>query len=278
MSLSFERIAHRAMGTTFEWVADHARPGYARQASQEAFEEIDRLEGLLSNYREHSEIEVLNRAPVGRAVALCPDTMDCLVQARKLHRETFGLFDVTIGALMQAWGGGLKTGQAPDPEILSRALEATGWQHLALDPEARTAVRGHPGLRVDLGGIGKGFALDAAAEIAVRDWEVSRLLLHSGTSTVLALDPPRGESGWPVGRGPETIRLKRAALSASGRAVRGNHILDPRTGRPALTRERVWVTASDATRADAYSTALMLMSDEQIAAFRRAHPGIELVF
>jgi thiamine biosynthesis lipoprotein len=134
------------------------------------------------------------------------------------------------------------------------------------------------GLRLDLGGIGKGFALDRMAEL-LKDWGLSSVLLAASTSTRLAGKPPPGGAGWPVGIGPQHdahhVKLSNRAVSGSGAAVRGRHIVDPKTGRPARDRFRTWAIASTAAMADALSTAFMVMSVEQIRTFCGRQPRVE---
>ena len=135
------------------------------------------------------------------------------------------------------------------------------------------------GQSLDLGGIGKGFALDRMAAI-LAEWEIASALLCASRSTLLALGPPPDQEGWPVCVGKlenmRRIHLAYRAIGGSGTAVQGHHIIDPRTGRPATHRFRAWALAPTAAMADAISTALMVMDDAEIADFCRRRPELEV--
>ena len=148
-----------------------------------------------------------------------------------------------------------------------------------LDPDAHTLTSLTDQLQLDLGAVGKGFALDRMADI-LREWQITSACLNAGGSSVLALeDPPEPDTaGWEVGlgegRGHRTLALRGASLSGSGIAVKGSHLVDPRTGEPAPRTTRVWAFAPGAAHADALSTAFFVMNEAQIAALCAEHPQI----
>jgi len=240
-------LTHEAMATTFQIVVAGEEPRYARQVAAEAFAELDRIEARLSRFAEGSDIFRINRLRPGEATFVHHDTLECLRIAEEVRRDTAGAFDV-------AYGG--KRYQEP----------------FFLDEASHTVRVLAEGVRLDLGGIGKGFALDRMAAL-LHEWETPSALLCASTSTLLALDPPPGEEGWAVQLGvdeaPKRLALANQALSASGTAVKGSHIIDPRTGRPAEDRLRAWAVAPAAAIADALSTAFMVMSSEEIRAYCR---------
>jgi thiamine biosynthesis lipoprotein len=163
---------------------------------------------------------------------------------------------------------------------MGEAVELTGMVDIEFSPRHELSVL-KEGLLVDLGGIGKGYALDRMGE-RLADWGLTNALLRASTSTVLGLGAPTLDAaGWAVTRSHdgtrEEIVLRDRAMSSSGREVQGDHIIDPRTGLPATHRKRVWVVAPDATLADALSTACMVMSDEEIRALLSTHPEVEAV-
>jgi len=271
------RFAHQAMAAVFEIFVSHPDFTYASQAARAAFDELGRLEGELSRFIENSDVSRLNAAGSGELVILGLDAFECLRQCGLIYRETNGAFDVTIGPLVDLWRGN----RIPSEEEISASLRRIGFTHLHLD-ENRHAVRfdGESPI-VDLGGFGKGYALDVMAAL-LQDWEVSAAFLHGGGSTALALDPPLGMPGWPVtisnpfppGQTLARLALRHRALSASGMR-KGRHIVDARTGRPVPPNRAAWSCAANAAEADALSTAFMVMTLEDIEQYSANHPNVQ---
>lgn len=248
------------MATHFEIaVAGHA-PDYARQAAAAAFRELDRLESELSRFVESSDIARANRLARGEALVIGDAALECLLVSADISLATHHAFDPAYAS--------------------QRAANASADAPLfTLDPASHTLTSHAERLQLDLGAVGKGHALDRLAEV-LREWDVSSACLNSGGSTVLALAPPADLRGWPVtlaarddDPAPHTFSLAHAALSGSGTAVKGAHVLDPRTGRPAARRARVWSLAPTAAMADALSTAFFVMPDDAVAAFCTAYPA-----
>ncbi len=247
-----ESVSCEAMGACF-WVrVVHDDRAYARQAIAAAFGELGRVENALSRFVEGSDVCRINGLGRGEAAVVLPETIRCLRVAMGVQRETNGAFDVCFGS--EVGGAGLEVD------------EANG-----------VVVARDDGVEVDLGGIGKGFGLERMAEV-LRDWEVDRAVLCAGGSTVLAMAGPREGEGWVVEAGDGERGIRRAiahrAFSGSGRAVLGDHIIDPRSGKGAVGWWRCWAGAEDAARADALSTAFMVMGEGEIRAFCRAHEGV----
>lgn len=249
---------HEAMATTFGLFIAGQDAAYARQAAGAAFRELDRLESELSRYVESSDIARANRLAPGETIAIGEDTLHCLLVAAEVSAATQRAFD-------PAYASVAADASAPDAPLYS------------LDPAAHTLTSHAARLHLDLGAVGKGYALDRLAA-TLGEWDITAALLQSGGSTALALAAPEGEAGWPVGLGEDasyrTIPLAHAALSGSGIAVKGHHLMDPRTGRPAERTRRVWALASNAAVSDALSTAFFIMSPDQVAAFCINHPAI----
>jgi len=281
------RFAHEAMNTTFEILIAGQELEYARQAAAAAFAEIDRIEAKLSRFVENSDVARINacfarshRHGAERPIRIDIETFECLLLAQRMAAETNGAFDVTVGALMACWRSPAGAPLSPTPAELSYARERTGAHLLELDEATLTVRLGIEGVVIDLGAIGKGFALDQAAEV-LREWDVKAALLHSGTSTALALGAPPGKEGWPVGigagatgtGGAREIVIRDKALSASGFEVKGRHIIDPRTGQPAKGALRAWALAPSAAVSDALSTAFMVMTPDEIETYCRARPN-----
>lgn len=249
MSDEAHRFRHEAMATRFEIRIASTDERYARQASYAAFAEIDRLEGLWTRFQDNSDIGRLNRAAGKTPARIAPETAQLLSLAVRMQAATAGAFDLTAGS---------------HPAVIDPSARAAALQVDAQQLSARLIAEGW---RLDTGGIGKGMALDLAGRLLEEEWDLPcALLIAGGGSTVLALDAPAGEEGWRVRAAPDdkVESLRRRALSASGAAVKGVHILDPRTGMPAHNGVvRAWAWASTGGEADALSTAFFVLSESE---------------
>jgi thiamine biosynthesis lipoprotein len=239
------QLNHRAMATYFEVrIADEERT-YAAQAAQAALDLLDKLESHLSRFRANSDIVRITRLAPGEKMRLSQPTFDCLEIAKKMELATLGGFSATAAAMQT---------QTSLPQ----------WHLLPEEP----AIQCDSGrLHFDLGAIGKGFALDQMAEL-LRSWDCPSFLLVAGGSSILSGGPPKDTAGWSCGLGddhaPQRFFLTHASLSGSGLAVKGGHILDPRTGQPAVRQNRAWALADTAAESDALSTACMVLSESEL--------------
>lgn len=259
-----QKFHHHAMATP--WVVSIAGedPDTAAWAAQEAFVLVDRLEEDLSRFQPTSYISQLGRLTAGESLRVSPEAYECLVLAKAVWTETAGAFDVTV------------RGEATEPQ--------DDWRSQMSDLEfidghgIQVAAEG-VGVSVDLGGIGKGFAVDEITQF-FNEHEIANALIDAGGSTLYGLGTLPGESeGWPASLGTHgIIALQGRALSASGFEVKGHHVIDPRTGSPVETdRQRAWVMAGSAALADALSTAALIMSEEEIGALSAAHPDLSIM-
>jgi thiamine biosynthesis lipoprotein len=218
-----------------------------------------------------------------------------LEQAVAIGRATGGAYDVTAGALSVAWGFFRGPKRVPDAETLADARARTGQHHLRLDPERRTVAFDRPGIVINLGSIGKGYAIDRAVDVIRDHWWPTSALVHGGRSSVYALGSPPGRFGgrWEIALrnpfDPETplgiLRLRNRGMGTSGTAFQRfeaggrvyGHILDPRTGAPAEGPASVTVLAPTAAEADALSTAFYLLGAPAAVAYVAEHPEVGAV-
>jgi FAD:protein FMN transferase len=265
------RFSHEAMATVYEVYTAHADAGYAAQAAQATFDLVDRLERELSRFLPNSDITRINHLESGESTRVSPSTLECLVIARHMFNLTGGAFDVSIG---------------------------TGLSSLDLDVESSAVRATRRGVRLDLGGIGKGYAVDLMAEL-LEEWGMHGSLVHGGFSSVLALEPLPGYDGWPLtlsdpavpSRVLARLSVRQTALGASG-LRKGDHIVDPRTHETVRGRRAAWVAvprppesarahsekqhrAAAAAVTDALTTACMLLTLDEIEALCRNTPGLE---
>jgi len=284
-SRDIRRFSHEAMATVYEIYAVHPDERYAAQAAHAAFDLVDRLERELSRFQPNSDITRINQLAAGAHTRVTASTLECLVIARHMFELTGGAFDVSIG---------------------------TGLASLVIDPDELVVGASTSGVQVDLGGIGKGYAVDLVAEL-LEDWGLERSLVHGGFSSVLALDPPAEGDDWPLTlsdpRDPSRVlarlSVRQTALGASG-VRKKDHIVEPRSGQPVRGRLASWaavprpkVRAEGAAGgaqnaagahgaevdggpriaptavADALTTAFMLLSEETIGDLCARAPGVE---
>ena len=245
---------HHAMATQFQVRLASEDRQYAAQAAQAAFAVTDSLESRLSRFRASSDISQAAQLLPGQKLRLSEPVFACLEIAQRMEFVTRGAFSITPAAL--------KT----QPTRPLWALVAKEF-----------SVRCDSGrLEFDLGAIGKGFALDRMAEV-LREWDCPAFLLVAGGSSILAGDGPPGTAGWSCGLGednsPQRYWLKDGSLSGSGLAVKGQHIFDPRTGKPGVRRNRAWALTTTAAESDALSTACMILTEPEINDVLAGNPG-----
>lgn len=272
MRESIVRLALPAMATRFEFVLAGGDPVRLRAVGEQAMQAIAECEAAISPFLRGSMIARVNAQAHLRPVRTDPITFGLLAACQELHTRSGGAFDPTVGPLLRALG--FRGAPPADAAGVRRARALVGMQHVDLDARAQTVRFARSGMALDLGAIGKGHALDLAGEV-LRQHGVQCALLHGGTSSVLALGAPPGQSGWRIGIGPRSPQpvatLCDAGLSVSagrGRQARqadgtlAAHVLDPRTGLPATsTAELTAVVTTTALVADAWSTALLVDPD-----------------
>jgi thiamine biosynthesis lipoprotein len=284
-------LALEAMGTRFELVMYGADRTHMRAAGEEALAEIDRLHRQLSRYDRASDISWINAHAAEAPVVVEPRLFDLLDRCQQLSIATDGAFDITVGALMQAWQVTQQDaaigGARPDAATWDAARQAVGVEHLRLDPARRTVSFARRGMAIDLGAAGKGYAIDAAIEV-LRAHGVARALIHGGTSSVHGLGLSPDGDGWRVGwnapgAAVRQFELRDGALSVSaahGKAFtmdgrQFGHVMDPRRGRPATAALASVVTGPRSFECDALSTALLVHGASWLCALSAEFPGYD---
>lgn len=268
------------MATVFEVIIPEtdADETYASQASRAVFSEIDRLEDELSRYRPLSDVARIRQLKAGESAVIGLAALDCLALAKSVHQETGGAFDITIGPLMKLYRDETDAPRIPHHDEESQARARVGMNLLELDEETNSVKVNASHIVLDLGAVGKGYALDQCADV-LADWKVANALLNAGDSTVLGIGAAPEQGGWTVTAGnreKQAIVLQNNALSGSGFHVKGAHIINPRTMRPVPPRpERTWALAPTAALSDALSTAFMLMPRDEIDTLCARHPGVQ---
>src|SRR5437867_1209415 len=187
------RVARRAMATTFEVAipcGSHPDPVGAATA---ALDLIDELEDQMTVFRDHSEVSRLNASASAGPVAVEAQLFDLFARCAGWTRRTEGAFDVATGALVKAWGFYRREGRVPSPQERTEAMAKSGFRHVILNHESRTVKFRRAGLEINLGAVGKGYALDRAARLLCDGWGVASALLHGGGSSVYAVGHPPGE-------------------------------------------------------------------------------------
>ena len=280
------RFSHQAMGSFFEVTIAGDEGSYAGQAAQAAFNEIDRLERLFSRFDPTSEISRIGRLRPGESLLIGVETFECLSVAERVRAETNGAFDINVRSAMKYGGSELNSQTHTEFQEEIRYVSANSFELATTGQgfEVRLGERaGGPWrpMDLDLGAIGKGYALDKALAV-LADWSIVNALIHGGTSTAVAVGNAPEKQGWPVGVGggwpcqeaPREILLTGRALSGSGTEVKGQHIVDPRTGTPARGHAAAWALHPAAASADALSTAFMVMDTAEVEDYCRRHSDV----
>lgn len=263
------------MGVPFRIVLYATTQRQADTAARAAFARIEELNAILSDYEDDSELSRLSAtAGQGRAVALSEDLWRVLAAGQRLAAQTDGAFDLTAGPVVTLWRRARRQHRLPEPERLAAARAAVGYRYLKLNPRDHTARLLRPGMRLDLGGIAKGYAVDEALK-TLRTHGITRALVSGGGDLVVG-DPPPGRKGWRIEVAPldapgappaRFVQLKHRALATSGDVfqhveidgVRYSHIVDPRTGLGLTDHSLVTIIARDGLTADALATAVSVL-------------------
>jgi thiamine biosynthesis lipoprotein len=278
---------------------EYAIEAYGRDADalprivDEAFDEVDRIDRLMSHYKTDSPLSRINREAAQHPVAVEPELFDFIVDAMRYHRDSDGAFDITVGPLMKAWGFFRGEGHLPPDGELAAARRHVGGAHVMLDPRLKTIAFDESGVELDLGGIAKGYAVDRIAGL-IRRRQIDAALISAGGSTIYGWGAPPGADGWEVElqdpidsrKTAFAVRLKDRALSVAGSSekafeaggIRYSHIMDPRTGQPARGVLSVAVLASSGTAGDALDNAFFVLGRKRSRAYLHRLRDTEAIF
>jgi thiamine biosynthesis lipoprotein len=292
---------HSAMGTVFAVDLYAKNQSSADGLMEMAFDEVDRLDDLLSNYRATSELSRINREAALGAVTTDPETFRFLQRASYWSGRSDGAFDITVGPLLRSWGFFFHGGRVPSEAELTTLRASVGWRNVVLDAPLRSVrFAGERKMELDPGSIGKGFAVDRMA-LVLREQGVTSAFISAGGSTLYAIGRPPGQAGWPVnvpdpmhpGMVASSVLLKDSSLSTGACTEKffikdGHvycHIFDPRTMRPVEGVLQSTVIDPSATDSDALSTVVFVLAaadsqnllksipDAEAVVFRKAEAG-----
>ena len=281
------------MGSAFKIVLYTSDDATARRATRAAFDRIAALDKALSDYDPESELMRLCDRAGGPPVEVGDDLFDVLARSVAMAERSGGAFDPTIAPVVRLWRRARRERKLPDREALDRARSLVGYKKITLDRGAKT-VRLDRGVKLDLGGIAKGYASEEAVR-TIRALGITRALV-AGAGDIVVGDPPPGEAGWSIGVAPldapgasqpETfLLLSNRAVSTAGDAeryveiggVRYSHIVDPKTGIGQTERSSVTVVARDGATADALDTAASVLGPVEGLKLVRETGGAEAVF
>ncbi|MBC8551561.1 MAG: FAD:protein FMN transferase [Candidatus Brocadiales bacterium] len=298
--LKLFKKASLSMGTVFEVTIYAADKYIAEKTFNDVFQEINRLDYLMSNYKKESVLSQLNINASAEPTVCNKELANVIEQSLQYSDITDGAFDITIGPLMKKWGFFKKQGRIPGKEELESALESVSYKNIIIEEKAKqsfaknpvtfkTVFFKNPGTRIDLGGIGKGYAVDRAASVLKENGISSALINFAGN--IYTFGTPPGKDSWVIGlqhpRDSEdllgTFEIKDKAVSTSGdyekfftiEGKRYSHIIDPRTGDPVKDIVSVTIVTGNATRADALSTGVFVLGQEKGMDLIEQMPDVE---
>jgi thiamine biosynthesis lipoprotein len=277
------------MGTMFRIEFYTTDDATASKAADAAFARAEELEQIMSNYREDSELQRLARPGASAPMPISSDLYEVLAMSIRTSELSHGAFDVTVGPLVELWRKARTTHQMPSPSELSRAKALVDYRNIELDPARHTAFLKRPGMKLDLGAIGKGYAADQMLAL-LQSRGIHRAIVEAGGEVVVGAPPP-GKAAWSVaidtadtgpGHPPCRLFLHDAAVSTSGdshqfvevNGRRFSHVIDPATGMGLEGASSTTVIAPNSATADAMATALSIMPVADGIRVAESVPGV----
>ncbi len=281
------------MGTIFRIEMYATSSAQASTAAGAAFDRAEELEQIMSDYRADSELKRLARQGSAAPFPVSSDLYNVLSKSIWLSQLSGGVFDVSVGPLVQLWRAARKTGRLPDSEAIIKAKALVDYRNIELDPATHTVFLKRSGMQLDLGAIGKGYAADQMLAV-LKSQGINHAMVEAGGEVVVS-EPPPGASGWKVGidtadsdagAPPCTLLLRTAAVSTSGdehqfldlNGHRYSHVINPHTGWALEGENSTTVVARDSTTADSFGTALSLMPVADGMRVVESLPGISALW
>lgn len=282
-------VQRYAMGTMVDLFAYHESREVAEAAVERAWAEFVRLDTVLSSFKPASDLSRLNREGANGFVAVDPSLYDLVARSIDYARLTGGRFDVTVGPLLRVWKDAWAAGHPPAAAEVERARACVGSDRVELQPPNRIRFTS-PCVEIELGGVGKGYAVDRALDV-LRAHGVERALVNAGGSSIAAAGAPPGREGWPVQLGAaidgrDVLLLRDASMSTSEQRPRpfaaagggAGEILDPRTGAPVPGAAGVTVVASDGAVAEALTKALLMTAPAEAERMLARFGGVSAIW
>lgn len=276
------------MGTAVRIVLYADREDRAQRAARAAFHRVASLDSTLSHYRADSELSRLNERAGGPPAAVSDDLFGVLEHALTISNRSAGAFDVTVGPFVDLWRSSAEKESLPEEDALERVRTRVGWKHVRLDTDERSVQLVVPGMKLDLGGIAKGYILDEAMA-TLREHRIDRALVEAGGDIVVSKAPP-GTEGWriqiphyPEPGSAHLLVLTEAAVSTSGDTeqyvlidgTRYSHVIDPRTGLGLTDQVMATIVAPSGLQADALATTVSILGREKGREFLTSYPDAE---
>lgn len=256
----------------------------AQTAAEAAYQKIEALEMVFSDYEAQSEIRQLSPYQVGKAVKISPELMQVLSLSSELHQKSQGAFDPSLRPLSILWRQARFSKRKPAPFLIEKALQRVGFQHLELNPQALEITFHKPSMSLDCGAIAKGAILDAAYQVLINH-NTPISLIDAGGDMVIGQSPP-SQNGWIIkieGFQNMTLKLENCSIATSGDRYqnlildghRYSHIIDPRTGQALKDSHQVTVIAPNAALADGLASTLSLMPPKDALTFISKYSSCE---
>ncbi len=276
------------MGTQFSILIYHSDAQEAQKAAMAAFDRIEELEDIFSDYRERSEVNRLCQVAVGQPWNISPELFHVLAASQRVSQLSGGAFDVTIGPVVQLWRTARRAKKLPDPEEIRRAMRLVGYENIVLNSDAQTAMLKLANMKIDFGGIAKGYASDQALLVLKSRGMASALVAGGGDMAIGA--PPPGKSGWKIliknpepgaGKEPDYVTLHDVGVGTSGdtfqfleiNGKRYSHIINPASGAGLTESASATIIAPNGMIADALATAACVMPADKALKMVEASPG-----